>query len=111
MHHRESDEHRQRAQAALQVRQDTTGEIVYEIVDSGELAALPAPAPGDVFVDPVALQSDPSPGSEAACDGLLTRPPVAAAASTSPVRSVTRRTRAPAARLLLVDMAVSSRGS
>ncbi|WP_370962755.1 TM0106 family RecB-like putative nuclease [Amycolatopsis sp. cg9] len=45
-----------RAQAALQVRQDTTGEIAYEIVDPGELAALPAPAPGDVFVD---LAGDP----------------------------------------------------
>jgi len=45
-----------RAQAALQVRQDTTGEIAYEIVAPDELAALPAPAPGDVFVD---LAGDP----------------------------------------------------
>ncbi|WP_290062272.1 TM0106 family RecB-like putative nuclease [Amycolatopsis solani] len=45
-----------RAQAALQVRQDATGEIAYEIVDPDELAALPAPAPGDVFVD---LAGDP----------------------------------------------------
>ncbi len=45
-----------RAQAALQVRQDTTGEVAYEVVDPDELAALPAPAPGDVFVD---LAGDP----------------------------------------------------
>ncbi|MEV6824124.1 TM0106 family RecB-like putative nuclease [Amycolatopsis sp. NPDC051102] len=45
-----------RAQAALQVRQDTTGEIAYEIVDPGALATLPVPAPGDVFVD---LAGDP----------------------------------------------------
>ncbi|UOX92110.1 TM0106 family RecB-like putative nuclease [Amycolatopsis sp. FBCC-B4732] len=45
-----------RAQAALQVRQDTTGEIAYEVVDPDALAALPAPAPGDVFAD---LAGDP----------------------------------------------------
>jgi predicted RecB family nuclease len=45
-----------RAQAALQVRQDTTGEISYEVVDPGALAGLPAPAPGDVFLD---LAGDP----------------------------------------------------
>ncbi|MEQ0565467.1 TM0106 family RecB-like putative nuclease [Amycolatopsis sp. NEAU-NG30] len=45
-----------RAQAALQVRQDATGEIAYEIVDPGALATLPPPAPGDVFVD---LAGDP----------------------------------------------------
>lgn len=45
-----------RAQAALQVRQDTTGEVSYEIVDPDALAALPAPAPGDVFAD---LAGDP----------------------------------------------------
>ncbi|WP_439379798.1 TM0106 family RecB-like putative nuclease [Amycolatopsis lexingtonensis] len=45
-----------RAQAALQVRQDATGEISYEVVGPEELAALPAPAPGDVFVD---LAGDP----------------------------------------------------
>jgi uncharacterized protein len=45
-----------RAQAALQVRQDTTGDISYEIVDPGALADLPAPAPGDVFLD---LAGDP----------------------------------------------------
>ncbi|MFI5585945.1 TM0106 family RecB-like putative nuclease [Amycolatopsis sp. NPDC051758] len=45
-----------RAQAALQVRQDTTGDISYEIVDPGALAELPAPAPGDVFLD---LAGDP----------------------------------------------------
>ncbi|RSM44685.1 TM0106 family RecB-like putative nuclease [Amycolatopsis balhimycina DSM 5908] len=51
-----------RAQAALQVRQDTTGEIAYEIVDPGALATLPSPAPGDVFAevagDPHALAGE-----------------------------------------------------
>ncbi|HET6499994.1 MAG TPA: TM0106 family RecB-like putative nuclease [Amycolatopsis sp.] len=45
-----------RAQAALQVRQDATGEIAYEIVDPTVLAALPSPAPGDVFFD---MEGDP----------------------------------------------------
>jgi predicted RecB family nuclease len=45
-----------RAQAALQVRQDATGEVAYEIVDPDALAGLPAPAPGDVFLD---LAGDP----------------------------------------------------
>jgi uncharacterized protein len=45
-----------RAQAALQVRQDATGEVAYEVVDPGALAGLPAPAPGDVFLD---LAGDP----------------------------------------------------
>ena len=45
-----------RAQAALQVRQDATGEVSYEVVDPDALAALPTPAPGDVFVD---LAGDP----------------------------------------------------
>ncbi|HEY3465002.1 MAG TPA: TM0106 family RecB-like putative nuclease [Amycolatopsis sp.] len=45
-----------RAQAALQVRQDATGEVSFEIADPGVLAELPPPAPGDVFFD---LASDP----------------------------------------------------
>ncbi|MGK3208878.1 TM0106 family RecB-like putative nuclease [Amycolatopsis sp. MEPSY49] len=45
-----------RAQAALQVRQDATGEVSYEVVDPDVLAALPTPAPGDVFAD---LAGDP----------------------------------------------------
>ncbi|MEV6920631.1 TM0106 family RecB-like putative nuclease [Amycolatopsis sp. NPDC051106] len=45
-----------RAQAALQVRQDATGEVAYEVVDPGALAGLPVPAPGDVFLD---LAGDP----------------------------------------------------
>ncbi|TVT28325.1 TM0106 family RecB-like putative nuclease, partial [Amycolatopsis rhizosphaerae] len=45
-----------RAQAALQVRQDTTGEIAYEVIDPAALAELPAPAPGDVFFD---MEGDP----------------------------------------------------
>ncbi|WP_328453637.1 TM0106 family RecB-like putative nuclease [Amycolatopsis sp. NBC_00438] len=45
-----------RAQAALQVRQDKTGDVSYEIVEPGALAELPAPAPGDVFLD---LAGDP----------------------------------------------------
>ncbi|WP_410626669.1 TM0106 family RecB-like putative nuclease [Amycolatopsis sp. cmx-8-4] len=45
-----------RAQAALQVRQDKTGDVSYEIVEPGVLAELPAPAPGDVFLD---LAGDP----------------------------------------------------
>ncbi|AHH99448.1 TM0106 family RecB-like putative nuclease [Kutzneria viridogrisea] len=45
-----------RAQAAIQVRQDTSGEVSYEVVDPEELAALPAPSPGDVFFD---MEGDP----------------------------------------------------
>lgn len=45
-----------RAQAAIQVRQDRTGEVAYEIVDSTALATLPPPAPGDVFFD---MEGDP----------------------------------------------------
>ncbi|MTD53905.1 TM0106 family RecB-like putative nuclease [Amycolatopsis pithecellobii] len=45
-----------RAQAVIQVRQDTTGEISYEIVDPDPLAALPAARPGDVFFD---MEGDP----------------------------------------------------
>lgn len=45
-----------RAQAALQVRQDASGEVGYEIVDPAALAALPAPDPGDVFFD---MEGDP----------------------------------------------------
>ena len=45
-----------RAQAALQVRQDATGEVAYEVVDPGALAGLPVPAAGDVFLD---LAGDP----------------------------------------------------
>ncbi|WP_410661081.1 TM0106 family RecB-like putative nuclease [Amycolatopsis sp. lyj-112] len=45
-----------RAQAAIQVRQDATGEIAYEIIDPDALAALPPSAPGDVFFD---MEGDP----------------------------------------------------
>ncbi len=45
-----------RAQAAIQVRQDETGQVSYEVVDPAALAALPAPAPGDVFFD---MEGDP----------------------------------------------------
>jgi len=45
-----------RAQAAIQVRQDATGKISYEVVDGEELAKLPAPSPGDVFFD---MEGDP----------------------------------------------------
>ncbi|WP_018680614.1 TM0106 family RecB-like putative nuclease [Actinokineospora enzanensis] len=45
-----------RAQAAIQVRQDATGEVAYEIVDPAALADLPAPSPGDVFFD---MEGDP----------------------------------------------------
>ncbi|HVV07852.1 TM0106 family RecB-like putative nuclease [Amycolatopsis sp.] len=45
-----------RAQAAIQVRQDATGEISYEIIDPDVLAALPPSAPGDVFFD---MEGDP----------------------------------------------------
>ncbi|QUQ67622.1 TM0106 family RecB-like putative nuclease [Kutzneria sp. CA-103260] len=45
-----------RAQAAIQVRQDATGKISYEVVDGSELATLPAPSPGDVFFD---MEGDP----------------------------------------------------
>ncbi|PWW66510.1 TM0106 family RecB-like putative nuclease [Actinokineospora spheciospongiae] len=51
-----------RAQAAIQVRQDATGKISYEVVDPDALASLPAPSPGDVFFDmegdPYALDGD-----------------------------------------------------
>ncbi|MFC0432414.1 TM0106 family RecB-like putative nuclease [Kutzneria buriramensis] len=45
-----------RAQAAIQVRQDATGKISYEVVDGTELAKLPAGSPGDVFFD---MEGDP----------------------------------------------------
>lgn len=45
-----------RAQAAIQVRQDATGEISYEIIDSDALAAVPPARPGDVFFD---MEGDP----------------------------------------------------
>jgi uncharacterized protein len=45
-----------RAQAAIQVRQDATGEISYELIDPDALAALPAARPGDVFFD---MEGDP----------------------------------------------------
>jgi predicted RecB family nuclease len=45
-----------RAQAAIQVKQDTTGEVGYEIIDPGVLAALPPFSPGDVFFD---MEGDP----------------------------------------------------
>jgi predicted RecB family nuclease len=45
-----------RAQAAIQVRQDETGEVGYEIIDAGVLAALPPSSPGDVFFD---MEGDP----------------------------------------------------
>ncbi|GLZ40860.1 TM0106 family RecB-like putative nuclease [Actinokineospora sp. NBRC 105648] len=45
-----------RAQAAIQVRQDATGEVDYEIVDPDALAALPLASPGDVFFD---MEGDP----------------------------------------------------
>ncbi|SDC13304.1 TM0106 family RecB-like putative nuclease [Actinokineospora iranica] len=45
-----------RAQAAIQVRQDRTGEVAYEIIDPTALAELPQPSPGDVFFD---MEGDP----------------------------------------------------
>ncbi|SFJ39835.1 uncharacterized protein SAMN05421835_10586 [Amycolatopsis sacchari] len=45
-----------RAQAAIQVRQDVTGKISYEVVDPAALAELPPPRPGDVFFD---MEGDP----------------------------------------------------
>ncbi|MFD9893261.1 TM0106 family RecB-like putative nuclease [Amycolatopsis sp. NPDC059027] len=45
-----------RAQAAIQLRQDSTGEVTYEVVESDALATLPPPAPGDVFFD---MEGDP----------------------------------------------------
>ncbi|WP_236788177.1 TM0106 family RecB-like putative nuclease [Amycolatopsis sp. GM8] len=45
-----------RAQAAIQVRGEVTGEVGYEIVDPGPLAALPPARPGDVFFD---MEGDP----------------------------------------------------
>ncbi|WP_326565368.1 TM0106 family RecB-like putative nuclease [Amycolatopsis rhabdoformis] len=45
-----------RAQAAIQVRQDETGELAYEVIDPAALAELPAPSPGDVFFD---MEGDP----------------------------------------------------
>jgi predicted RecB family nuclease len=44
------------AQAAIQVRQDATGEISYEIIDPAALAAVPPARPGDVFFD---MEGDP----------------------------------------------------
>ncbi|MFI5614934.1 TM0106 family RecB-like putative nuclease [Amycolatopsis sp. NPDC051903] len=45
-----------RAQAAIQVRQDETGELAYEVIDPAALAELPPPNPGDVFFD---MEGDP----------------------------------------------------
>ena len=45
-----------RAQAAIQTRQDETGEVSYEIINPGVLAELPPPAAGDVFFD---MEGDP----------------------------------------------------
>jgi predicted RecB family nuclease len=45
-----------RAQSAIQVRQDVTGEVGYEIIDADVLAALPPSSPGDVFFD---MEGDP----------------------------------------------------
>ncbi|MEV6901179.1 TM0106 family RecB-like putative nuclease [Amycolatopsis sp. NPDC051372] len=45
-----------RAQAAIQVRQDETGELAYEVIDPAALAQLPPPSPGDVFFD---MEGDP----------------------------------------------------
>jgi predicted RecB family nuclease len=45
-----------RAQAAIQVRQDATGEVGYEVIDPAVLAALPPSSPGDVFFD---MEGDP----------------------------------------------------
>ncbi|GLW90600.1 TM0106 family RecB-like putative nuclease [Actinokineospora globicatena] len=45
-----------RAQAAIQVRQDATGEVAYEVVDPDALATIPPPSPGDVFFD---MEGDP----------------------------------------------------
>ncbi|RJQ85582.1 TM0106 family RecB-like putative nuclease [Amycolatopsis panacis] len=45
-----------RAQAAIQVRQDETGELAYEIIDPAALAELPAADAGDVFFD---MEGDP----------------------------------------------------
>ncbi|MFD8492901.1 TM0106 family RecB-like putative nuclease [Amycolatopsis sp. NPDC059657] len=45
-----------RAQASIQVKQDETGEIAYEIIEPEALATLPPPQPGDVFFD---MEGDP----------------------------------------------------
>ncbi|GAA3547984.1 TM0106 family RecB-like putative nuclease [Amycolatopsis ultiminotia] len=45
-----------RAQAAIQVRQDETGELAYEIIDPAALAELPPADDGDVFFD---MEGDP----------------------------------------------------
>jgi predicted RecB family nuclease len=45
-----------RAQAAIQTRQDETGEVSYEIIAPDVLAELPPPAAGDVFFD---MEGDP----------------------------------------------------
>ncbi|MGW5055641.1 TM0106 family RecB-like putative nuclease [Actinokineospora sp. NPDC004072] len=45
-----------RAQAAIQVRQDATGAVDYEIADPEALAELPPPSPGDLFFD---MEGDP----------------------------------------------------
>ncbi|MER6761956.1 MULTISPECIES: TM0106 family RecB-like putative nuclease [Amycolatopsis] len=45
-----------RAQAAIQVRQDETGELAYEIIAPDALAELPEASPGDVFFD---MEGDP----------------------------------------------------
>ncbi|GAA4439428.1 TM0106 family RecB-like putative nuclease [Actinokineospora soli] len=57
-----------RAQAAIQVRQDATGQVEYEIVDPGALAELPPPSPGDLFFD---MEGDPYVASGAGLEYLF----------------------------------------
>ena len=45
-----------RAQAALQVRQEDSTDLLFEIVDPAAFGALPEPDPGDVFLD---FEGDP----------------------------------------------------
>ena len=45
-----------RSQAALQLRQETSGTAEYEIFDAAALAALPPPDPGDIYFD---FEGDP----------------------------------------------------
>ena len=57
-----------RAQAAIQVRQDATGQVEYEIVDPQALAELPPPSPGDLFFD---MEGDPYVASGAGLEYLF----------------------------------------
>ncbi|MFC5290365.1 TM0106 family RecB-like putative nuclease [Actinokineospora guangxiensis] len=57
-----------RAQAAIQVRQDATGQVEYEVVDPDALAELPPPSPGDVFFD---MEGDPYVASGAGLEYLF----------------------------------------